>query len=62
MDGGIDAETAPLVVNVGADVLVAGSAVFRATEGIADAIAHIQGALAGDKKRPAPMVQGRPDC
>ena len=28
VDGGIDAETAPLVINAGADVLVAGSAVF----------------------------------
>ncbi len=29
VDGGINAETAPLVVEAGADVLVAGSAVFR---------------------------------
>ena len=29
IDGGVDAETAPLVVGAGADVLVAGSAVFR---------------------------------
>jgi ribulose-phosphate 3-epimerase len=62
VDGGIDAETAPLVVNAGADVLVAGSAVFRAEEGIAEAIAHIQGALAENEKRPAPGVQGRPEC
>jgi ribulose-phosphate 3-epimerase len=29
VDGGIDAETAPLAVNAGANVLVAGTAVFR---------------------------------
>ncbi|SNB79225.1 ribulose-5-phosphate 3-epimerase [Arboricoccus pini] len=29
VDGGIDAETAPLVVRAGADVLVAGSAIFK---------------------------------
>ena len=29
VDGGVDAQTAPLVAKAGADVLVAGSAVFR---------------------------------
>jgi ribulose-phosphate 3-epimerase len=29
VDGGIDSETAPLAVNAGANVLVAGTAVFR---------------------------------
>jgi ribulose-phosphate 3-epimerase len=29
IDGGVDPQTAPLVVRSGADVLVAGSAVFR---------------------------------
>ena len=29
VDGGVDAETAPLAVNAGANVLVAGTAVFR---------------------------------
>ena len=29
LDGGINAETAPLVVNAGANILVAGSSVFR---------------------------------
>ena len=33
VDGGIDAQTAPRVVEAGADVLVAGTAVFRGTEG-----------------------------
>ena len=34
VDGGIDATTAPLVVDAGANVLVAGSAVFGAGEGV----------------------------
>ncbi|MBY0523551.1 MAG: ribulose-phosphate 3-epimerase [Gemmataceae bacterium] len=38
VDGGIDATTAPLAVNAGANVLVAGSAIFRAPEGIAAAM------------------------
>jgi ribulose-phosphate 3-epimerase len=33
VDGGIDAETAPLAVNAGADVLVAGTAAFRGGPG-----------------------------
>jgi ribulose-phosphate 3-epimerase len=32
VDGGIDASTAPLVVKAGADVLVAGTAIFRAPD------------------------------
>lgn len=32
VDGGINAETAPLVIEAGADVLVAGSAVFRGND------------------------------
>ena len=35
VDGGIDARTAPMVVSAGARVLVAGSAVFGAKDGIA---------------------------
>jgi ribulose-phosphate 3-epimerase len=41
VDGGITAETAPLVVEAGARVLVAGSAVFRHTDGVARAMALI---------------------
>lgn len=44
VDGGIDPETAPLVVQAGANVLVAGSAVFCASDGIAAAISRIRGA------------------
>jgi len=42
VDGGIDPETTPLVVEAGARVLVAGSAIFGAPEGIAGAIARIR--------------------
>ena len=38
VDGGINVETAPLVVEAGADHLVAGSAIFGAPEGVAAAI------------------------
>lgn len=41
VDGGIDATTAPQAVQAGARVLVAGSAVFQAKEGIAQAIRKI---------------------
>ncbi len=42
VDGGIDAETAPLVVNAGAQVLVAGSYVFREPIGVRRAIAQLR--------------------
>ncbi|TAM84001.1 MAG: ribulose-phosphate 3-epimerase [Acidobacteria bacterium] len=38
VDGGINLETAPLVVEAGADVLVAGSSVYGCKEGVASAI------------------------
>jgi len=41
VDGGINAETAPMVVQAGADVLVAGSAIFDAPEGVAAAIERL---------------------
>jgi ribulose-phosphate 3-epimerase len=47
VDGGIDQETTPLVVKAGANVLVAGSAIFGAEEEIADAIARIRMASLG---------------
>ena len=34
VDGGIDAKTAPLTVEAGARVLVAGSAIFGASDGV----------------------------
>jgi ribulose-phosphate 3-epimerase len=45
VDGGIDAKTAPLVVNAGATVLVAGSSVFGFKQGIAAGIKAIRKAI-----------------
>jgi ribulose-phosphate 3-epimerase len=42
VDGGINAETAPRVVAAGANVLVAGEAIFGAREGVAEAIREIR--------------------
>ena len=44
VDGGIDPQTAPLAVAAGADVLVAGSAVFNETESITAAMRRLQAA------------------
>jgi ribulose-phosphate 3-epimerase len=46
VDGGIDVRTAPLVVAAGADVLVAGSAIFDSADGVAGAIAGLRAASA----------------
>ncbi len=43
VDGGIDARTAPDIIRAGAGVLVAGTAVFRAKEGAAEAIRTLHG-------------------
>ena len=45
VDGGIDATTAPQVVRAGANVLVAGSAIFGDPEGVAAAIKRMRSAL-----------------
>ena len=45
VDGGIDATTAPLVVDAGANVLVAGSAVFGAGEGVIAAMKRLRAAV-----------------
>ena len=44
VDGGIDATTAPLVVDAGANILVAGSAIFGASEGVAAAMKRLRAA------------------
>jgi ribulose-phosphate 3-epimerase len=44
VDGGIDAETTPVAVDAGARVLVAGSAVFHASDGVAAAMARLRAA------------------
>jgi ribulose-phosphate 3-epimerase len=45
VDGGIHAETAPLVVQAGANVLVAGSAVYGDPNGVANGIARIRATI-----------------
>ena len=45
VDGGIDHETAPQVVEAGARVLVAGSAVYGAKEGVAAAMDRLRGSV-----------------
>src|SRR6516225_3940625 len=45
MDGGIDAKTAPLAVAAGANILVAGTAIFGESEGVAAAMEHLRAAI-----------------
>jgi ribulose-phosphate 3-epimerase len=45
VDGGIDPKTAPLTVHAGANVLVAGSAIFSAHDGIAAAMKRLRSAV-----------------
>lgn len=45
VDGGIDEATAPLAVAAGANALVAGSAIFDASEGISAAMARLRAAI-----------------
>jgi ribulose-phosphate 3-epimerase len=45
VDGGIDAETASLTVAAGANVLVAGSAIFGDSEGVAAAMKRLRAAV-----------------
>jgi len=44
VDGGIDATTAPLAVDAGANVLVAGSAIFSESEGVIAAMERLRAA------------------
>jgi ribulose-phosphate 3-epimerase len=46
VDGGIDAKTAPLAVAAGANVLVAGTAIFGESEGVAAAMERLRTAIA----------------
>jgi len=46
VDGGINAENAPEIVEAGADVLVAGNSIFRAEDGISGAIQRLREATA----------------
>ena len=45
VDGGIEAETAPLVVAAGANVLVAGSAIFSGSEEVAAAMDRLRASI-----------------
>ena len=45
VDGGVDATTAPLAVAAGADVLVAGSAIFNDSESVTVAMERLRAAL-----------------
>jgi ribulose-phosphate 3-epimerase len=47
VDGGIHEKTAPLVVQAGANVLVAGSAVYNQRESVAEAIKRLRASLSG---------------
>ena len=58
MDGGIDEDTAPLVVRAGARVLVAGSAIFAA-ERPWEAARRIR--MAGEKALPGGQRRGQVD-
>jgi ribulose-phosphate 3-epimerase len=51
VDGGIHEQTASEVIEAGADVLVAGSAVFGAKDGVKAAVARLMRAAAGDPSR-----------
>jgi ribulose-phosphate 3-epimerase len=51
VDGGIDAETAPLCIDAGADVLVAGSAVFGTNDGVTAAMARLRDAAYAVRQR-----------
>ena len=45
VDGGIEAKTAPLAVAAGANVLVAGTAIFGKSEGVATAMERVRAAI-----------------
>ena len=47
VDGGIEAVTAPRVVEVGANVLVSGSAIFGDSEGVDSAMRRLRAAVSG---------------
>jgi ribulose-phosphate 3-epimerase len=58
VDGGIDADTAPRIVEAGASVLVAGSAIFNAREPVAEAIARLRAAAQGAQANEKPGFPG----
>jgi len=52
VDGGINAETAPLVVDAGANVLVAGTAIFNESEDVAAAMERLRASIKQLWKQP----------
>jgi ribulose-phosphate 3-epimerase len=54
VDGGIDAETTPLAVGNGANVLVVGTGIFRNSHGITAAIRELQTIAAASTRAPCP--------
>jgi ribulose-phosphate 3-epimerase len=52
VDGGIDADTAPLVVAAGANVLVAGTAIFGESEGVAASMERLRASVSQFSKEP----------
>lgn len=50
IDGGVNVDTASLVVKAGADVLIAGSAVFHHPEGVASAVAELRQVVTASRK------------
>jgi ribulose-phosphate 3-epimerase len=49
IDGGIDPETAPCVVTAGATILVAGSAVFRASGGAGEGVRQLRASVKNEE-------------
>ena len=54
VDGGIDVTTAPLVVRAGATVLVAGSAIFGAPDGVTAAMTRLKMIIDHEENEPTP--------
>jgi len=52
VDGGVSTKTAPRVVAAGADVLVAGSAIFGTGQSLAQSVAALRGAIAAGAQDP----------
>ena len=55
VDGGIDAETAPLATAAGANVLVAGTAIFDESEGVAAAMNRLRAGVKQLEKQRQPV-------
>ena len=59
VDGGVKPENAAEVVAAGADVLVAGSAVFGGPGSVAENVEALRAALAGSRQEPQASLAGR---